>query len=77
MKHSLKLFYTFILPSTILHLTPATRGERETDTPSDYLLDYTYYSITILHANQTLETIFQRIFQNTTKQLTPSSYLLD
>ena len=29
MKHSLKLFYTFILPSTILHLTPTTRRERE------------------------------------------------
>ena len=79
MKHSLKLFYTFILPSTILHLTPATwerEREREaptetpTETPSNYLLDYTYYPITILHANRTLETIFRCIFQNTTKQLT-------
>ena len=75
MKHSLKLFYTFILPSTILHLTPAT-WERERlqlrlqpRHRLNYLLDYTYYPITILHANRILETIFWCIFQNTTKQL--------
>ena len=38
--------------------------ERERESPT-YLPNYTYFSIIILHANQTLETIFQ----NTTKQL--------
>ena len=31
--------------------------------------DYKYFLVTILRTNQTLETIFWRIFQNTTKQL--------
>ena len=38
--------------------------ERERESPT-YLPNYTYFSIIILHANQTLKTIFQ----NTTKQL--------
>ena len=42
--------------------------ERERESPI-YLPNYTYFSVIILRANQTLETIFQHIFENTTKKL--------
>ena len=70
-----KIFYNSILPSTELHFyfsasTKQRERERERKVPAVFISGiHTYFLVIILHANQTLETIFRRIFQNTTKQL--------
>ena len=73
-----KIFYNSILPSTELHFyfsasTQTKRErerEREREAPTVCISGiHTYFLVIILRANQTLETIFRRIFQNTTKQL--------
>ena len=69
-----KIFYNSILPSTELHFyfsaSTETKREREREAPTVRISGiHTYFQVIILRANQTLETIFRRIFQNTTKQL--------
>ena len=51
MKHSLKLFYTFILPSTILHLIQTTRRERERERISNQDIVRLFAGLYILFDN--------------------------
>ena len=73
-KHIWKIFYTRqgclgglenrVKLKSILVWERERERERLVDMP-----DYNYFLVTILRTNQTLETIFWHIFQNTTKQL--------